>query len=161
MLMENKKTFLRFIVSILIPIAVGISAGILTASSVSSWYATLTKPSFNPPNWIFAPVWNLLYFLMGLALFIVWQKEKENPNFKKAVWIFAIQLALNFFWSLIFFGFHSPGLALLEIIFLWLSIVLNIFYFSKISKISAWLLVPYILWVSFAAFLNFSLWRLN
>lgn len=159
--MKNKKTILKFIISIAIPEFVGGTAGIFTASSVSSWYMTLAKPSFNPPGWIFAPVWTFLYFLMGLALFIIWQKGKENRYFKIAIWVFAIQLSLNFFWSLLFFGLHSPGLALIEVIFLWFSIILNIFYFSKISKISAWLLVPYILWVSFAAFLNFSLWRLN
>lgn len=156
-----KTKILKLVISIAIPLSVGAIAGIFTVSSVSTWYSTLNKPSFNPPNWIFAPVWNLLYILMGVALFIVWEKGKENEYFKKAIWIFGIQLFLNFLWSFIFFYFHRPDLAFAEVILLWVLILLNIFYFSKISKLAAWLLAPYIFWVSFAAFLNFSIWKLN
>jgi tryptophan-rich sensory protein len=155
------KKSLKFIMVVLIPLAVGGLAGIITSSSVSTWYQTLVKPAFNPPAWIFAPVWNALYLMMGVALFIILEKGKGNIFYKKALWFFGVQLFLNFLWSILFFGLHNPGLALVEIILLWISILFTHIYFFKISKLAARLLLPYLAWVSFAAILNFEIWRLN
>lgn len=155
------KKILKFIIAVLIPLAVGGLAGIITSSSISDWYQPLAKPAFNPPAWIFAPVWNLLYFMMGVALFIILEKGRESLFYKKALWFFAIQLFLNFLWSLIFFGLRSPGLALIEIIILWIAILFTHIYFWKINHLAARLLLPYLAWVSFAMILNFEIWRLN
>lgn len=148
---------LKLLFAVILCEGVGVIGSFFTTPSIGSWYATLAKPSFNPPNWIFGPVWTLLFFLMGVSLFLIWSSGKP---IKTAILIFFQQLALNVLWSAIFFGLHNPLLAFVEIIVLWVAILLTIFYFAKISKIAAWLLVPYILWVSFAAFLNFSIWRL-
>ena len=129
--------------------------------AVKRWYALANKPSFNPPNWIFAPVWTLLYLLMGIALYLVWKSEAAQGLKQMAIGLFAIQLVLNFFWSIIFFYAHQPGWAFVEIIVLWTMILLTILWFGKISPTAAWLLVPYISWVSFASVLNFSIWKLN
>jgi len=134
--------------------------GLFTANSVSTWYQELAKPFFNPPNWIFGPVWTLLYFLMGISLYLIWI-SKSNSNKKTALIFFAIQLFLNVLWSFLFFGLQNPFLAFVEIILLWLAIFATIFYFYKINKMSAYLLVPYILWVSFASVLNLSIFLLN
>ncbi len=152
----------KFLLAVLLCEGAGIVGSFFTTPSIGSWYATLSKPSFNPPNWIFAPVWTLLFFLMGVSLYLVWCKKDNLPVGGKrvAVLVFFQQLSLNILWSALFFGLHNPFLAFCEIILLWLSILMTIFYFSKISKAAAWLLLPYILWVSFAAFLNFSIWRL-
>jgi tryptophan-rich sensory protein len=143
---------------ILLCLAVGAIAGAFTASSVETWYPTLTKPSFNPPNWVFAPVWTTLYILMAVAAWRVWLKGAE---IKGALGLFYFQLALNFLWSFLFFGAHALGLALLEIILLWLSIAITAFAFWNIDRPAGLLFVPYLAWVSFAMVLNFSLWWLN
>lgn len=158
---ETKNKISHFFLSILICQLVGIIGGIFTITSIGSWYAFLEKPSFSPPNWVFGPVWTLLYFLMGVALFLVWESKKEKHLKWEAVGFFFAQLFLNFIWSFLFFSLENPGLAFLDIIFLWLFIILTMVYFRKISKTAFWLLVPYIIWVSFAAVLNFSIWRLN
>ncbi|MBI2064836.1 MAG: tryptophan-rich sensory protein [Candidatus Yanofskybacteria bacterium] len=146
-------------------IAVGISelAGILgtvfTVSAIPNWYSTLTKPAFNPPAWIFGPVWTILYLLMGISLWLVWKSNSKEKS--RVIWLFAVQLVLNTVWSPIFFGAQSIGSALAVIVLLWAAIVLTILTFRKISKTAAWLLVPYIAWVSFAFYLNYMLWVLN
>jgi tryptophan-rich sensory protein len=150
----------KLILSILICLAVGWLGSIFTTAAVQTWYAGINKPSFNPPNWIFAPVWTILFILMGLALYLIMVKGK-GPKAKQAQIIFSIQLVLNILWSFCFFYLHSPLAGLIEIVFLWVFILLTIIYFYKISKTAAYLLLPYILWVSFAAFLNFTIWRLN
>ncbi len=149
---------LRLTLSIVICLAAGAIGSFFTTPAINSWYVFLIKPSFSPPNWLFAPVWTTLYILMGIALFLVWQKAKEN---KKAIIFFSAQLILNSLWSILFFGLKSPGLALGEIVVLWLLILLTILQFKKISKSAAWLLLPYLLWVSFATFLNLAIFRLN
>jgi benzodiazapine receptor len=158
----TKFNLLKLIFSILICQAAGIIGSFFTTSSISSWYSTINKPSFNPPNWIFGPVWISLYIMMGISLYLVWQKSGlQGISIKKAIIFFGIQLALNSLWSIIFFGAHSPMAAFFEIIVLWVFILLTLLEFQKISSPAGWLLVPYLLWVTFASILNFSIWRLN
>ena len=152
---------LKLIISIVVSQLAGIIGAFFTTPSIASWYATLSKPALNPPAWVFGPVWTTLFALMGIAAFLVWKKGLERRDVKKALGIFIGQLCLNTLWSIIFFGLHNPGMAFIEIIFLWLAILSTIITFAKISKPAAWLLVPYILWVSFAGYLNYSIWILN
>jgi len=154
-------TDMKLFISILIPVLVGAVAGIFTSSGVEGWYAAANKPSFNPPNWIFAPVWTTLYVLMGIAFYLIWKSDAGHSVKQTAIILFAVQLTLNFFWSLIFFKMHQPGWALAEIVLMWAAILLTILWFGKISSAAAWLLVPYICWVSFAAVLNYAIWKLN
>ena len=143
-------------------LVIGYFSGIITRSAITDWYPTLVKPSFNPPNWIFAPVWSLLYVMMGVAAGLVWNRlEFEKEAVKKALIFFAIQLGLNALWSYLFFGLHNPMLAGLEIIVLWLMIYETYVQFGKINKIAGYLFLPYLAWVSFAAVLNASIWWLN
>lgn len=132
-----------------------------TTPAIPTWYADLAKPSFSPPNWLFGPVWILLYTLMGIAAYLIWKQGFNKKEIKIALAIFAIQLVLNVLWSVIFFGLRSPLFAFLEIIFLWIFVLLTLLSFYKISKPAGLLLLPYILWVSFAAILNLSIARLN
>ncbi len=157
--MQNK--YLRFVVSIIIPQLAGIIGSVFTSSKIPTWYTTLEKSSLNPPGWVFGPVWITLYFLIGVSLYIVWSKSLQGVEVKSAIKIFAVQLILNSLWSIAFFGLENPLLALGVIVLLWVMIIWNIFSFSKISKRAAWLLVPYLLWVSFASYLNYSIWALN
>lgn len=147
-----------------------VSVSFFTTKNIPIWYASLNKPSFNPPNWIFAPVWILLFIMMGVALGIVWNSKEGNwftrlfkgKHLKQwAITTFAIQLVLNVLWSIFFFGLHNPLLGLINIIFLWLAILINIYFFYKINKTAGYLLIPYILWVSFAAFLNLTIVMIN
>ena len=155
------KPIYKFIIAVLIPLAVGSLAGYFTASSVTGWYTTLVKPSFNPPNWLFAPVWTSLYIMMGIALFLVWNSGAAEDVKRTAVTLFIVQLVLNFLWSFVFFYAQQPGWALVNIILMWIFIFLTILWFGKISSLSAWLLVPDICWVSFATVLNYAIWKLN
>lgn len=156
----NKST--KIVLTIVICLAVGYFSGIITKSAIINWYPTLIKPSFNPPNWIFAPVWSMLYVMMGIAAGLVWDKiDFEKEAVKKGLQFFFIQLALNALWSYLFFGLKNPMLAGLEIIILWLMIYETYIQFSKINKISGYLFIPYLLWVSFATVLNASIWWLN
>lgn len=140
---------------------VGIISTPFTISAISTWYVFLVKPSFSPPNWIFGPVWTTLYLLMGISAFLIWRKGLRNKKVKRALSYFLVQLFFNFSWSLLFFGLHSPLLGLLNIILLLISIVLTIQAFYKISKVAAYILVPYLLWVSFATILNIAIVLLN
>ena len=151
----------KFLIAISLPLAVGAVSGAFTVSAINGWYATLQKPWFNPPNWIFGPVWTLLYAMMGIAFFLVWKSTANESVRNQAMVLFLIQLTFNFFWSLIFFHWQQPGWAFLEIVLLWVLILITILQFGKISSTAAWLMVPYICWVSFASVLNFALWRLN
>ena len=139
----------------------GFIGSIFTTPSIPTWYATINKPAFNPPSWVFAPVWTTLYILMGVALYLVWEKGLADKKVKLAVSIFGVQLALNVLWSALFFGLKNPFYAFIEIIFLWLTIAANIRVFWSIDKKASLLLIPYILWVSFAAVLNVSILLLN
>lgn len=152
---------MKLIISLLIPFLVGAISGYFTTSGVNGWYALANKPWFNPPNWIFAPVWTTLYALMGIALFLVWRSGADKAIRQTAITLFAVQLTLNFFWSIIFFKLQQPGWAFAEITLMWIMILVTILWFGKISSTAAWLLVPYICWVSFASVLNYSIWQLN
>ena len=139
--------------------SVGILSGSFTAASIPTWYAGLSKPAFSPPNWVFGPVWTLLYASMGAAAFLIW--ESKNKKYKIALAIFALQLALNFAWTLLFFGLRNPVLALGEILLLWFSILITVGAFYRIRQSAAYILFPYLLWVSFATLLNFAIVYLN
>ncbi|GAC1363230.1 MAG: TspO/MBR family protein [Herpetosiphon sp.] len=151
----------RFIGALLLPVVVGGGGAIATAKSLTTWYPTLEKPSFNPPNWIFGPVWTTLYLLMGIAHFLISRQGVDPKVGRQAQVWYGIQLALNGAWSVLFFGRRSPLAALVEIVLLWLAIGLTIRAFARIDRRAAALLVPYLLWVSFAAVLNGAIWRLN
>lgn len=151
--------FWKLTLAIVLCEAVGILGGVFTAASIPTWYAGLNKPVFSPPNWIFGPVWTLLYASMGVASFLIWESKNKIKN--RALAIFAIQLALNFLWSFIFFGLRNPELAFAEIVLLWLSILLTMGAFYRIRQSAAYILVPYLLWVSFASALNFAIAFLN
>jgi tryptophan-rich sensory protein len=152
---------LKLIISIIIPLAIGALSSYFTIPGVNSWYQTINKPSWNPPNWIFAPVWTTLYVLMGIALYLVWKSGNASAAKTIAVSFFIIQLGLNFFWSVIFFYQQQAGWALAEIILLWLFILFTTLSFANINKTAPWLLVPYITWVTFAMILNYTIWQLN
>ena len=152
---------IKLVLSLAISVIVGLSGGFFSVSEIPGWYVHLSKPSWNPPNWIFAPVWTSLFVLNGISLFLVWKNSAPARLKKIAIALFSIQLVLNFFWSFFFFHQHAMGWALVEIVILWIFILLTIFAFGKISNLAAWLLVPYICWVSFAVVLNYSIWKLN
>lgn len=157
--MKLKNVFL-LVGCILLPLVVGGLSGYATVSSISTWYVTLQKPSFNPPNYLFGPVWTALYTLMGISLFLV-ARTSNSALRTSAFWVFGIQLALNFMWSVLFFNFHWLGFALLEILLMWLSILVMIRIFRQLSPAAGYLQIPYLLWVSFATLLNASIWYLN
>lgn len=140
---------------------VGLIASFATQSSVNVWYATLNKPSFNPPDWLFAPVWAFLYIMMGAAAGIVWSKGHHHIWVKTALYHFGFQLLFNALWSIVFFGLMKPFWALLVIFVLLILIALTIKWFKVVSKLAAWLMVPYLLWVVFATLLNYKIWELN
>ena len=159
--MKNNN-WIKIVISVVICLLIGFLSSIPTRESILNWYPTLNKPFFNPPNWIFAPVWTILYIMMGISLGIVWSKHtKENAIIKNAIWLFVFQLLLNALWSLLFFGMKNPLLAFIEIILLWLVIFETIKAFKKVDTIAWKLLVPYLAWVSFATILNGSIWYLN
>ncbi|MBC7411562.1 MAG: tryptophan-rich sensory protein [Bacteroidia bacterium] len=155
-----KLNFKQLLPCIAIPLAVGAISGIATSTSVTTWFVVLNKPSFNPPNYLFAPVWTTLYILMGVSFYIILQTPK-HVWLQRAQLIFGVQLILNFCWSFLFFKFHLVGVAFIEILLIWLSIVTMIVVFTKINKTAALLQVPYLLWVSFASVLNGAIWFLN
>lgn len=151
----------KFFISIIIPILVGFLGSLVTKSSVNNWYLTLNKPSFNPPNWLFAPVWTGLFLLMGISFYIVWN-NKVNFNFKDEIYlVYFAQLILNLLWSVLFFGLKSPVFAFVDILLLWIFVFVNIKMFYKVSFLAGLMLVPYILWLSFAVLLNFAIMLLN
>lgn len=163
----------KLVIAIAVSEMAGIIGSVFTAPSIPSWYAGLAKPAFNPPAWVFGPVWTTLYALMGISAFLIWREYEASTRgevedlFRRkkqitvALILFGVQLILNTLWSVIFFGLHSPGGALIEIAFLWCAILATIVSFYPISRAAAWLLVPYILWVSFAAYLNYAIWALR
>ncbi len=175
---------IKFIISVVVSELAGVVGAIFTTSSVTTWYATLNKPALNPPAWVFGPVWTTLYFLIGISLYLVWKRDWKIVNhfwenrdkpwnpISKRLWqgdwqkanviaIFLVQYILNILWSLVFFGLHQPAWAFFVIVALWVSIIYLIINFYRISKTAAWLLAPYFLWVSFAAYLNLAIWALN
>ena len=155
------KPIAKLIISLAVPVAIGSIAGTFTATSVNGWFTTLVKPSFNPPNWLFAPVWTTLYIMMGFSSFLVWNSKKKEQKKNKALVFYLVQLFFNLLWSIIFFYLQEPGWALVDIILMWMLILLTMLQFGKISATATWLLLPYICWVSFASVLNFAIWNLN
>jgi tryptophan-rich sensory protein len=155
----------RLIGWLVLPLAVGGLSGFVTAGSVAGWYQTLAAPPFAPPDWVFGPVWTALYLMMGLAAYLATRAARRSAADERishlAVALFLVQLALNGLWSILFFGLHSPGLALVEIVLLWLAIGLTARQFSRLSRPAAALLLPYWAWVSFATVLNGGFWWLN
>ena len=151
----------KLFIAILICEGTGIISGLIANTGMNPWFETLNKPSWNPPAYLFAPVWTMLYLLMGISLWLIWKSNTPAPQKINLIILFALQLFLNFWWSIFFFKFHSPALALLNIILMLILILLTIINFSKISKPAAWLLVPHIAWVSFATILNYTIWILN
>lgn len=180
----KSNNLLKLLFSIIICELAGVVGSVFTISEINGWYKTLNKPGFSPPSWIFGPVWAALFVLMGISLYLVWQKnfvaKNQISKRKKKTWnpwsqkflsgswqkaniilIFATQFILNVLWSIIFFGMHSPAAAFFELLMLWFAILFTIVNFYRVSKISAYLLLPYILWVSFAGVLNFFIFILN
>jgi tryptophan-rich sensory protein len=154
--------YLKIIVSVTICLAVGYLSSIVTQSSIKTWYPTIEKPSFNPPNWVFAPVWTLLFILMGIAAGLVWDKiSTEKELVKKGLLFFGVQLALNALWSYLFFGFNNILLASIEIVLLLLIIYETYLIFKKIDKKASYMLIPYMLWVGFASILTITIYFLN
>lgn len=149
------------VAAIIICETAGTIGAVFSFQAIPTWYAALIKPALTPPNWIFAPAWSTLYALMGIALYLVWSKGSQRPEVNGALAVFAVQLVINALWSMLFFGLRSPLAGLVGAVILWAAIVLTIKRFGPISRAAAWLLVPYLLWTSFAVYLNLSIWMLN
>lgn len=155
------KEIYKLIISIFLCLGAGLIGSVFTIKSITAWYSLLNRPAFAPPNWLFGPVWTALYILMGFSLFLVWRRFPPDTKSKRSLVLFFIQLIFNVAWSVVFFGLHQIFLALLVILILWLMIVVVILNFYKINKTAAYLLVPYLYWVTFASVLNYSFWLLN
>lgn len=151
----------KVLISLLIPFSAGAIGSLFTTQSIPTWYSTLNRASFNPPNWVFGPAWTILYILMSISLFLILDSNASKKDKRMPLIIFLIQIVLNALWSIIFFGLRSPLAAFISIIFLWVSILLNIIEFYKIKKIAGLILLPYILWVTFASILNLFVVILN
>jgi translocator protein len=158
--MFKEINWITLLACVALPVVIGSLSGLANVESINGWYATLTKPSFSPPNYLFGPVWTLLYVLMGISLYIILQSPKTEMR-DTALILFVVQLVLNFSWSFIFFYFQSPFAALIVILVMWVSILTMIVYFFRISHPAAYLQAPYLLWVSFATVLNGAIWYLN
>jgi len=158
----SKRDLLGLLGFIVLCFAAAGLGGYWTAPSVSpgGWYCQIAKPSWTPPSWLFGPVWTALYLAMAVAGWLVWRRGGWAAH-RGALVLFLVQLTLNAIWSGLFFGLHSPGLAMIEILLLWTAILLTALAFFRVSRLAGWLLVPYLLWVSFASVLNFAVWRLN
>jgi tryptophan-rich sensory protein len=152
--------WVKLLLSVLFTVGIGSLGGIFTISEIPGWYAGLQKPSFNPPNWLFGPVWSMLYLLMGISFYLIWKQPVSTVR-NVGLTLFVIQFILNFFWSIIFFNQHLIAAAFLEMVFMWIFILLTIIWFAKLSPTAAWLLVPYLCWVSFATVLTAAIWKLN
>ena len=158
--MKNWQPIWMLALSIAVCFAAAAAGAIVTGSSVNDWYPALRKPSWNPPAWIFGPVWTILYLMMAIAAWLIWRRRGFRGG-AAALKLFALQLLLNAAWSPLFFGLHSPSAAFLDIVLLWAAILATLVSLWRIAPIAGVMLVPYWLWVSFAAALNFVIWRLN
>ena len=156
----NRSQIFKLLVSLALPLALGAIAGLYTADAIPGWYKTLNRPSFNPPDWLFGPVWTTLYILMGISLFLIW-KQSASKERNLAIFVFLLQQALNFAWSFIFFYFNRIGFALIEIILLWINIIIMLVLFYKIKPIASYINIPYLIWVTFATILNAGYYLLN
>lgn len=157
----KKEDILKLLVSISLPLLAGFIGSYFTTPYIETWYANLSKPSLNPPNFIFAPVWTTLYILMGISLFLVWRSDNQKEVKKISFIFFGTQLILNSSWSIIFFALQNPQIALINIFILWIFIILTIGSFLRISKVAGVILIPYFIWVSFASYLNYAIYILN
>jgi benzodiazapine receptor len=158
---QSKFQPVAFIISVAITLAIGVVASTITRPEIAGWYVTLKKPSFTPPNWLFPVAWTTLYLLIATAAYLVWKLRDNCSTYKTAAVIYIVQLALNFSWSIVFFGMHQIMAALIIIVALLVAIILNISWFNRFNKIAAWLLIPYLLWVAYATLLNISICVLN
>jgi len=156
----NVEKFFKLLVSLILPIGLGLIAGIFTTKEVPEWYDTLNKPSFNPPGYLFGPVWTALYILMGISMFLIWNIPKTKLR-QKALTIFGVQLFFNFWWSILFFSFHTILISVVDILLMWFLILYMITLFKKIKPIAAYPQIPYLLWVTFASAINISIYYLN
>jgi len=156
----NLTNFFKLVVSLALPLGLGSIARILTTKEIAGWYALLNKPSFNPPSYLFGPVWTALYVLMGVSMFLIWNTPKTGLR-QKALAIFGIQLFFNFWWSILFFFFHAVFLSVIDILIMWFLIIYMILLFKKIKPVAAYLQIPYLIWVTFATVLNISILYLN
>lgn len=159
--LPHRSSLPRIAVAVGVTLLIGFLSSLAVMGELETWYMQVERPWFTPPNWIFGPVWTTLYILMGIAAGLVWNEGMARKEVRRALILYAAQLLLNALWSILFFGLHSPGLALAEIAVLWVSIILTMFAMARVRKASAWLMLPYICWVSFAAILNFSFYQLN
>jgi len=160
MIPMRQQHWLSLLVLIVATFGASAFGSLATISSLTTWYPTLAKPSWNPPNAVFGPVWTVLYLLMAIAAWLVWRRGSESAVLP-AMTAYVGQLVLNVTWSLLFFGLQSPGWAVLDIIALWIAILFTIAQFRPVSRPAAWLLAPYLAWVTFAVALNIAIWRLN
>lgn len=158
---QNQASRGKLFAAILVCQGAGLLGTLFTAVGLKSWYGTLLKPTFNPPSWVFGPVWTVLFLMMGVSLYLVWERAAPDESGSRAMTWFFVQLALNILWSFCFFALKSPLLGLIEIMFLLAAIVVTLMTFWKVSRTAGVLLLPYLAWVSFAALLTFSIWRLN
>jgi len=155
------KAWMKFLVSLALPQVTGAAGAYFTVTGRGSWYQQIERPGWNPPGAVFSSVWITLYLLMGIAFYLVWKSAAPTADKRRAAVLWGVQLLLNFLWSYIFFGLHEIGWATVEIVVLWGAILLTIFAFAKVSRLAAWLLVPYISWVSFASILTYVIWKMN
>ncbi|OGF20566.1 TspO protein [Candidatus Falkowbacteria bacterium RIFOXYB2_FULL_38_15] len=151
----------KFIISFLLCQGAGMIGSIFTVSAIPLWYATLEKPALNPPSWVFGPAWLLLYTLMAFSIYFIWEKGLKSSENKFIFYFFMAHLAVNALWSIFFFGMRNPLLALSDIVLMWMMIIVLIFKFYKVKRLSSYLFIPYLLWVTFATYLNYSVWMLN
>ena len=157
----NSQTILKLIFSLILPLVVGGGSGFLVNNQTNGvWFSTLAKPSFNPPAYLFAPVWTTLYILMGVSVFLIWNTTKTALR-QRALTVFGVQLFFNFWWSILFFSFHTIFVSVIDILLMWFLIIYIITLFKKIKPVAAYLQIPYLLWVTFATVLNISIWYLN
>jgi benzodiazapine receptor len=154
------KQISKLLVSLLLPLGIGAIAGIFTAKAIPGWYASLNQPSFNPPNWVFGPVWTTLYIILGISFFLIWKMEAGKER-NQAILVFMAQLLLNFCWSFFFFYFKMIGVALVDIVALWIMIVVMLVRFYKLKPLAAYINIPYLFWVTFATALNAAYFFLN
>ena len=151
----------KLIISILIVFLAGAVGTVYTLKEITTWYVNIPKPSWTPPNWAFGPIWSTLYVLMGISLFLIWREGLNRKEVKIAIGVFAVQLMVNVVWSLIFFGTHNIAGGLVLVILLWITILVNIFVFYRISKPAGIILIPYLIWVTIAGYLNYSVYLLS
>ncbi|MBU0981285.1 tryptophan-rich sensory protein [Patescibacteria group bacterium] len=157
----KKTNFLKLVFSVIVCQCAGIVGSLSVGTSVTTWYEPMLKPSFAPPNWVFAPVWTIMYTLMGIALYLIISDSKKSAERNVGLFFFGLQLVLNSLWTFLFFGLQNPPAAFLEIVLMWFCIFATVYYFWRVRKQAAYLLIPYLMWISFALVLNYAFWQIN